>query len=88
MTVSALGVLPLAGGVTGFGTKAQVTPAGWPTQERLTALLKPLARSRCRCSSPLPPCWIVRLDGLQETVKSGGGGPGAGVTVAQLLTGP
>ena len=55
-TVSALLALPLAGGVTGSGTKLQVTPAGRPVQDRLTALVKPFCEVTVQVLVPLPPC--------------------------------
>ena len=86
--VSALLALPLAGGVTELGEKPQVTPAGWPEQERATALLKPFVDDTVQVLPPLPPWATDRLDGLHETEKSGVGVPAVGVTVTQLLARP
>ena len=54
-------------------------------QDRLTALLNPLVEVTVQVLVPLPPWVTLRLDGLQEMLKSGVA-EAAGVTVTQLLT--
>ena len=66
--VSALVVLPLAGGVTVAGTKPQEAPLGRPLHVRLTADEKPPVDWTVHVEPPLEPCWIVRLDGAHETL--------------------
>src|SRR5688572_9071083 len=71
-TVSVLLVLPLAGGVTVAGLKLHVDPDGMPVQLKLTAELKPLVELTVHVLALLVPPWVtVRLDGLQEMLKSG-----------------
>ena len=53
--VSALVAEPFGGGVTGFGTKVQVTPAGWPLHANVTALLNPPVEVIVVVLEPLPP---------------------------------
>ena len=71
LIVSVLVVEPFGGGVTGFGTKVQVTPAGWPLHANVTELLNPPVEVTVVVLVPLPPCGIVRDDGLRLTLKSG-----------------
>ena len=82
VTVSALVVLPLAGGVTDVGTKPHEAPLGRPEQERLTAEEKPPVEVTVQVEPPFEPCWIVRLDGAQATLKFG-----VGVAVTVRLIG-
>jgi hypothetical protein len=73
-TVRLLVALPLAGGVTEAGLKLHVAPLGSPEQDRETALAKPFVELTVHVLVPLAPCWTLRLEGLHETLKSGGGG--------------
>src|SRR5687767_14341318 len=57
--VRLLPTLPFAGGVTGLGEYAQVTPAGRFTQARLTALAKPPEDVTVQVVSALWPCWTL-----------------------------
>src|SRR6185436_14813251 len=86
-TVSVLLTLPPDGGVTGLPTKPQVTPLGRPVHDRVTALLKPFTEVTVQVLVALPPWAADRLDGLQETVKSGVT-EAVGSTVSQLLARP
>jgi hypothetical protein len=70
-TVNVLVIDSLAGGVTGLGLKLQATPAGWPLQDSVTALLKPLSEVTVQLLVPLPPCARLNEDGLELTLKSG-----------------
>jgi hypothetical protein len=56
------------------GLKVAVTPLGNPLALRVTALVNPPARLMVIVLAPLAPRFTVRLDGLAESVKSGGGG--------------
>src|SRR5437762_5422366 len=71
-TLSVLVIDPSAGGVTGLGLKSQVTPAGWPLQDSVTAPTKPFSEVTVYVLVPLAPCSTVNDDGLQLTLKSGG----------------
>jgi hypothetical protein len=84
-TVSVLPALPLGGGVTTPGLYAHVTPAGRLAQDRVTGLEKPPLEVTVQVLVPLLPCWMVRLAGLHDRLKSG---LALGVPVAQLLAGP
>jgi hypothetical protein len=59
----------------------RVTPLGAPTRERETVPVKPPCGVMVSWVVPLPPCWMLRLVGLREMVKSGGGGGGVITTV-------
>src|SRR5438552_2504182 len=72
-TVNVLVTDPLAGGVTGLGLKLQLTRAGCPLQDSVTPLLKPLSEVTVQVLVPPPPCARLNDDGLQLTLKSGGG---------------
>ena len=86
-TVSVLFTLPFAGGVTEAGLKLHDVPAGRFAQERVTALAKPLMELTVQVVPPLLPCWMVRLDGVHERLKSGVA-PAVGVALTQLLARP
>ena len=78
----------LAVGLTALGEKPQEIPAGLPEQERLTVPVKPLRAVTVQVETAFCPCWFVKLDGEQETEKSGVGGTPAGWTVSQADAGP
>ncbi len=80
-------VLPLAGGVTDAGLYAQLTPAGKLAQSRLTAELKPPVEATVQVLVPLAPCWMLRLAGLHERLKSGVVVP-VGVALTQAAARP
>src|SRR5271157_3042289 len=63
-------VLPLAGGVTGFGTNAAVTPLGRPEALSVVAELKPPTLPTVMVLVPFPPCKIVSEEGDAPNVKS------------------
>jgi L-lactate permease len=63
--------LPLAGGVTGFGENAAVTPLGRPDALSVVAALKPFRLVTVMVLVPLPPCVTVTDDGDAPTEKSG-----------------
>src|SRR5579862_2160444 len=69
--VSVEGVLPFAGGVTGFGENAAVTPLGKPVALSVVAELKPLRLVMVTVLVPLPPCVTVTDDGDAPILKSG-----------------
>ena len=68
-TVSVLPMDPLGAGVTEAGLYAQVTPAGSPAHERLTALANAFCDCTVQVVLPFPPWAMVRLDGAQENVN-------------------
>jgi hypothetical protein len=80
--------LPLDGGVTEEGLKLQLDPEGRLAQERLTALEKPPVEVTVHVELVLLPWVTVRLDGLQEMLKSGVGVSAVGTTWTQLLARP
>jgi hypothetical protein len=82
VTVSALVVEPFAGGVTDGGEKPQEAPLGRPLHDSETAAEKPPVEVTVQVDPPLEPCAIERLDGAQETLKSG-----VGVAVTVRLIG-
>jgi hypothetical protein len=51
-------------------------------QDKETALENPPLEVTVQELLPLPPCWTVRLEGLQETAKFG---VGAAVTVSAMV---
>lgn len=75
VSVSVEVAVPLAGGVTGFGENAAVTPLGNPEAVRLVAALKPFKLVTVIVLLPLEPCVTVSDDGEAATLKSGVGLP-------------
>src|SRR5262249_3540697 len=73
-TLRLLVALPLAGGVTEAGLKLHDAPVGSPAHDRETALANPFVEVTVHVLVPVAPCWTLRLDGLHDTLKSGGGG--------------
>lgn len=71
-TVSVL-VTALPFGVTEAGANVQVASAGNPLQEKLTAVLNPFMGVTVKVAVPLCPLAMVRLEGLTDNWKSGGG---------------
>ena len=71
VSVSVEFTLPLAGGVTGFGEKAAVTPLGKPVALRVVAELNPLRLVIVIVLVPFDPCVMVRELGEAPMVKSG-----------------
>src|SRR5262245_1717559 len=71
VTVRVLPIDPPAGGVAGLGEKLQEAPAGRLAQARLTASAKLFTELTVQVVLPAWPCWMLRLDGLQLSVKSG-----------------
>ena len=55
--------LPLAGGVTGLGENAAVTPLGNPEALSVVAALKPLRLLMVIVLVPFPPCVMVSEEG-------------------------
>jgi hypothetical protein len=82
LTVSALVVEPFAGGVTEAGAKPHEAPLGNPPHESATGEAKPPVEVTVQVEPPLDPCAIERLEGAQETEKSG-----VGVAVTVRLIG-
>src|SRR5271157_1191203 len=62
--------MEVAGGVTGFGTNAGVTPLGRPEALSVTAELKPPTLVTVIVLVPFPPCKIVSEEGDAPNVKS------------------
>jgi hypothetical protein len=69
-TVKVLLAEPLAGGVTELGEKLPVTPAGWPEQLSVVALLKLPSDCTVAVLVPLWPWVTLNVEGLQLTLKS------------------
>ena len=63
--------LPFAGGVTGFGENAAVTPLGKPDALSVVAELNPATLVIVMVLVPLPPCGTVSELGFAPIVKSG-----------------
>ena len=74
--------LPLAGGVTGFGENAAVTPEGKPVALRLVAELKPFKLVMVVVLVPVPPCVTVTEVGESAMEKSGAA---AAVMVSEMV---
>jgi len=74
--------LPLAGGVTGFGEKAAVTPEGKPVALRLVAELKPFKLVMVVVLVPVPPCATFTEVGEVAMEKSGAA---AAVMVSEMV---
>lgn len=69
VSVSVEFTLPFAGGVTGFGTKAAVTPLGNPEALSVVAELKLFWLVMVIVLVPFPPCVTVSVDGEAPMVK-------------------
>lgn len=71
VSVSVDVTLPLAGGVTGFGENAAVTPLGRPEALSVVAELKPFRLVIVMVLVPFEPCVTVTELGEAPMVKSG-----------------
>jgi hypothetical protein len=69
--LEAVSVNTLLAPVAGFTLKLAVTPAGNPLALKVTASVNPPLRVTVIVLVPLAPLFIVRLDGLAESEKSG-----------------
>ncbi len=69
VSVSVEVVLPFAGGVTGLGENAAVTPLGRPLALSVVAELKPFWLVIVMVLVPLAPCAILKEAGLADNVK-------------------
>lgn len=75
-------VLPLAGGVTGLGEKAAVTPEGRPVALSVVAELKPFKLVMVVVLVPVPPWLTVTEVGESAMEKSGAA---AAVIVSEMV---
>jgi hypothetical protein len=71
VNVKVLDAEPLAGGVTGLGANARITPAGAPWQLRLTALVNPLSDDTVITLDVLPLCVALNVAGAAEILNPG-----------------
>ena len=71
VSVSVDVTLPFAGGVTGFGENAAVTPLGSPEALSVVAALNPFRLVMVIVLVPLPPCVTVTDEGDAPMEKSG-----------------
>ena len=74
--------LLLAGGVTGLGANAAVTPLGRPEAVKVVAELKLFRLVMVTVLPPFPPCTIVTEEGEAPIVKSG---DAAALTVNEIV---
>jgi len=80
VSVSVEFTIPFAGGVTGFGENAAVTPLGRPVALSVVAELKPFWLVTVIVLVPMAPCAMLKLVGFADSVKFG-----AAVTVRAIV---